>query len=88
MARLAAQLVRLRHTLAAQPWQAPALKEISRLLECASRAAFTNKEVWRWLWHGDTARPPPPCRLRVGGLVRATRLLDRAEARLAQLSPD
>lgn len=86
--RLAAQLAQLRQTLAAQPWHAPALKEISRIIECACRAAFTDREVWRWLWRGDTTLPPPPCPLRCGGLVRAMRLLDRAESRLAQLPPD
>lgn len=99
--RLAMQAEQLRYTITTRPWQAPDLKAIARMLECACRTAFADKELW-----GRIARKPdsaeclspsrregrdegprhrPVLRVRDGGLERASILLDQAADRLMQL---
>ena len=84
--RLAVQLEQLRQALSAQPWQAPALKEISRTLEFACRTAFADRGLCAQLSRAGAGPRPVAFTVRPEGLERAWHLLDRASVRLLQIS--
>lgn len=86
--RLAALLEQLRRALMARPWQAPALKELARLLESACRAAFADAAVWMSLSHGARLPGRALRSLRPGGARRADELIEQASQRLALLSAE
>jgi hypothetical protein len=83
---LALQLEQLRQALMDRPWQAPALKQITRLLDSASRSAFSDAKIWGGLSHGTKLPRLVSGSVRPNGLRRAGDLLTLASKRLALLT--
>lgn len=85
---LTEQLDQLRRALMVRPWQVPELRDITRLLESASRAAFDDDTVWPCLSHGGGLPGRALESLRPAGVRRAGDLIAQASHRLSLLSAE